>query len=186
MGRVHHEQTNNGKNLHEFDNLHYGDVTVLEYMIKNRSTLDSPYLTRMFFDERDPYQASDVAVFKEMICVMYVDLDCLISKSNLTENEMFILEKYMMGYSELDMVKLFGLKDTNEPRTNLRNIVNKLKQINDEDRVDCLERRGIKFKTKVCKKCGMKKLISDFSKNKNAQDGYKNNCKECIAKGARE
>lgn len=34
--------------------------------------------------------------------------------------------------------------------------------------------------SKVCKKCGIRKLIKEFSKDAGMQDNYKNTCKACV------
>lgn len=38
------------------------------------------------------------------------------------------------------------------------------------------------MKTKVCSKCGKELPITSFSKQKDMKDGYRNDCKECVAK----
>lgn len=179
MGAVHAETQSQGKNIHEFDNLHYGDPVVIEYMIRNRSTIDASYLGHMFHNP-NPFYASDIVTFKEMICVMYVDLDNLIKTSDLTDVEQMIVKKLMMGYSDKDIHELF-LKEGKVQQI-LKSSIVKIKKKNDEDELDALETRGVKVNTKVCTRCGMKKLISEYRLNKTSSDGKRSICKECESK----
>ena len=44
----------------------------------------------------------------------------------------------------------------------------------------------IKMKTQICTKCGIKKPISEFHKDKNSKSGYCYYCKLCVSKQKHE
>lgn len=166
------------------DNVSFSDVNVLKILIKYRAELD-PYLhieDRMYDIEKMDI-ADDVKPFNQDIICLFMDLDRLIEKANLTEKHREIIRLYEQGFSDEDIAEHYN-QGEREIEYTLDTICKRIKSKNDELwKYDFayLNYKKAKWNYKKCTKCGESKPAVEefFSPDKRNKDGLYSICREC-------
>lgn len=169
------------------DNVSFSDINVLKILIKYRAELD-PYLhieDRMYDIEKMDI-ADDVKPFNQDIICLFMDLDSLIEKANLTEKHRKIIHLYEQGFSDEDIAEHYK-QDEREIEYTLDTICKKIKSKNDELwKYDFayLNYKKAKWNYKKCTKCGESKpMIDDFFRFHPAtKDNFQSRCRDCERK----
>lgn len=166
------------------DNVSFSDINVLKILIKYRAELD-PYLhieDRMYGIEKMDI-ADDVKPFNQDIICLFMDLDSLIEKANLTGKHREIIHLYEQGFSDEDIAEHYkqGERDIEYA---LDTICERIKSKNDElwkyDYIYANYKKA-KWNYKICTKCNKSKPMIDefFSPDTRRNDGFRNICREC-------
>lgn len=161
----------------EFLNVSYDDVDVLMGLIVYRTKLDSVYQDRESLVEDRPY------IYSENTRCIYMDIDNMIEKTNLSKKQKYVIENLFRGLSLQDIANLFNA-NKRDILSILRSACKKIQAINHIDTVDWLEHTGRvkvsgKNRYKRCIKCGRDLPEKYFSPNSKMADGYLNVCKIC-------
>jgi predicted DNA-binding protein YlxM (UPF0122 family) len=151
-----------------------------EWQLVNLSTIES---IRGLLKYRIYYNSfHSQGICEEIIC-LYVWLDDMIEKSNLTDNQKNILNLYMTGHNEFDITELLHIT-----RQNVNGIINSIckrikKAAFENWKMDYVywNKQRVDTKFKQCSKC--KKWLPAteeyFSLDKTKKDGFDYYCKKC-------
>lgn len=190
IASVHQETLNQNRNVHEWESISFSEVSTLKLLIKRRAEID-PFHIMKEEEEISCYSTNGVPVFYELIEVIYLDLDALIKQTELTNKQLWLLNKLMRGYTEADLAK--ALKMTNRSiMTMLDTICNRLQATNERNWLNWLETSGNKKTTmnyKECKKCHEIKAVHEsefYVRPDNSGDGFNNICITCKKKQKRD
>lgn len=155
-GTIYLKKAKESNNNIGYDYVNYNDKHVLKALLKvNKSSI-----------------LTDIGI-------MVKDLDDLISRTNLNEKELIILNMYRSNdYTEKTIAIKLQMKQPNVNRT-INNIITKIINKNKEQYVDYINLNYIKGKYKKCPKCQQTKLSHHYGKCNSRSDGLQAYCKQC-------
>lgn len=120
--------------------------------------------------------------FQSDLDIMLYDIDCLVKKIDWN-NPRFAKQKEIMDYISLgySQKKISKYIDINEKKLEqyLRPVVNEVAKEYKKQKRDVIFLNYIKGTYKKCSKCGEIKLVQDYSKHSQTNDGLRPNCKSC-------
>lgn len=182
IGHVRFEQLNQNKDCHEWEVISLSEIDTIKALIKNRVELDKFYEAKEY-ETQNIFESNGVPVFHEIIEVTYLDLEQLILKSRLTEQQLKIIDYLMHGY-DFDYVAIkFGCNSSNIAQI-FDTACKKIKDQNDFEWYEWLETSGkirVEGEYKQCTKCKrwLKATLDNFSPNEKGQFGLYSLCKDC-------
>lgn len=183
MGAVKRETLNQNRGCHEWEAISLSEISTIASLIKNRREFDSFYETKLY-ETNNPTVSNGIPIFSELIECIYMDLDRLIQKANLTDKQKFIIDNLMKGYTEADIAKA-----NNTDVKNIKNILltacAKIKEQNDFEWQEWVEINGYAkippdVTYKQCSKCGKwLRANKDNFKYDITNKRYKSRCRKC-------
>lgn len=183
MGRVHNQTVNEGRGCQEFYNLSLSDEKTIKNLIQLRTKIDEMYEMKLY-QSPNPCVSDDVRVFKEPIEVIYIDLDNLIKKTKLSDNQKMVIDLLMKGYTVKDISEIKN-KSLNAVTSLFEIAIRKLKEQNDYDWLQFIETSGHykipnDAKYKQCSMCGeFKRADVEIFPYDKANGRLKSKCKAC-------
>ena len=178
MGSVKVDTANLNTGYREFEKFNFSDKRCISEMIVSR--IDNDVAFRCKIDHSpNPFFASDTQPFSELMMCMYMDLENLVSNSDMSKIELTIIDNLYLGYDFADIDELFLGQQYGLSESMFEDIVDKIKEANDKHRYECYEKNGIELFYKTCSRCDEEKLVSKFGKDIRLKDGLKSYCKSC-------
>ncbi|NLY47278.1 MAG: hypothetical protein GX053_15025 [Tissierella sp.] len=165
-------------------NISFSDVDVLKVLIKYRADLDPYiYIEDRMYDVEKLDIADDAKPFNQDIINLFLDLDILIEKTNLTKKQREIIHFYEQGLNSEDIARYYN-QDQREIEYILDTICKEIKNKNDElwkYYYVYSNYKKVKWNYKKCTKCGKSKPAVEefFSPDKRNNDGLYSICREC-------
>lgn len=164
----------------------FSDKKCIIKLIKNRHVLDEYYNDLTFHKEcnNNMFASGTYGVDEYVICV-YADLERLIKKANLNQQQLQIVRMYFKGYNTRDICDLLDYQPSSVDRI-MDTIAGKIAEQNYIEYIDYLHYSGKvrvdkDARYKKCSRCGEYKDVmrGEFSVKKDSKDGYHPYCKEC-------
>src|SRR5690606_17430340 len=168
-------------------NISFSDIDVLKVLIKYRADLDPYiYIEDRMYDVEKLDIADDVKPFNQDIINLFLDLDILIEKTNLTKKQKEIIHFYEQGLNSEDIARYYN-QDQREIEYILDTICKEIKNKNDElwkyDYV-YTNYKKVKWDYKKCTKCGVNKPMTEefFRFHPSTKDNFQSRCRDCERK----
>lgn len=182
MGSVKNETTNQGRGVHEWDNISLSEVNTIKSLIKYRVEYDKFYEAKKY-ETNNPFITNGVPQFYEIIEVTYLDLERLIKNAKLNEKQIYIIKMCMRGYDFEYISQKLNCAENTVSRV-FDTACEKIKQQNDFEWYEWIETSGlikVNGNYKKCNKCGrwLKVCEENFSPNNKGLYGYHSMCKNC-------
>jgi len=178
MAGVKIEIPNQNRGVHEYEKFNLADKECVEWLIKLRSEIDESFKTQMF-SNNNPFEASDIPNFRELISIMYIDLEVLIRGCGFTPTQLLVINKLMMGYDLADIDEMFLEQNYGLSETIFDMECDRIVEEADRVRTEWYKKMGFNVQEKKCSKCGEIKLVTKFDKDNRSKDGLHSNCKKC-------
>lgn len=105
MGSVKNELKNDGRGIHQWDYLPLSDPHVVKSCIENRSKVDLNYRCEEPWAKEWNLPNGVTESMPDPIALTYIDLDGLIERAPLTENQRKVITLVMMGYTTPDIAE---------------------------------------------------------------------------------
>lgn len=163
----------------------FSDKKCIIKLIKNRHILDECYNDLMFYNGTGDISASGIYGVDEYVICIYTDLERLIKKANLNQQQLKIVHMYFEGHNTRDICDLLDCQPSSVDRI-MDTIAGKIAEQNHIEYIDYLHYSGKvrvdnNARYKKCSKCGEYKDVmkGEFSVKKDSKDGYHPYCKEC-------
>lgn len=105
MGSVKFETVGEGRGLHEWDYLSFGEPRTVKAQIVSRSKVDATYYMKLGDAANGPWITQGVTPMSEPIICAYIDLDRLVETCGLSKAEMRVVKYLMRGYCLSDIAE---------------------------------------------------------------------------------
>ena len=161
-----------------YEQMTLSDPNVIKLLIKYRYKYDPYY---MIEQERHFDVAGDVKPLNQEAIALYAALDELIKQCKFKKRQLDLIKYVEMGYEFDEIHKIDERFKRVSVNGMFKRIINKIKQMNDEQWYVCVYKNTIKGEMKKCNRC--KKLLPKnykfFTPDSTKKDGFKYMCRKC-------
>ena len=170
------------KNNYEWQYANLSTIESIRGLLKYRTYYDT-----LYSHPRDIYNCFDSHIDAQTLCeeiiCLYIWLDDMIKKANLTKTQKGIINLYMGGYNESDIVEKLNISRQSVNGTIKSACQRILKAVEENWKLDFAYWNKVKVDTdfKQCSKCKENLPATEeyFGTDERNKDNFKSYCKKC-------
>lgn len=154
------------------------DINVIKFLILYRSKIDKTYKMKQNYH---PDQAGDSYDFNTELLCLYADLEELMKETDLTSEQLDIINYLERGYTYLDIADILGESSAEGVELRFNTICKAIQKTNYDKWLVWATFNYVKSEWKTCRVCRENLPLNDYfygadTRNK---DGFKGICKKC-------